>query len=75
MDSNYIIERLKSTPFKYPTVNLIRTRLSNLDEAAKEEILNSLKKQLYRESNMDIQQQLSQLVYHFPNTSSFHAAS
>ena len=63
MDSNYIIERLKSTLYKYPTMIILQTRLNNLDEESKNEILISLKKQLYRESNMDIQQQLSTLVY------------
>lgn len=66
MDSHYIIDRLKSTPYKYPTVAILQTRLSNLNEEQKEEILCNLKKQLYRESNMDIQQQLSTLVYRLP---------
>lgn len=66
MDSNYIISRLKSTPYKYPTVALLQIRLSNLDAESKEQILISLKKQLYVERNMDIQQQLAELVYHLP---------
>lgn len=66
MDSNYIINRLKTTPYKFPTVALLQTRLDNLGEETKEEILLSLKKQLYIESNMDIQKPLSQLVYKLP---------
>ncbi len=66
MDSHYFINRLKSTPFKFPTVALLQTRLDNLEEDAKYEILSSLKKQLYKESNMDIQKPLSQLVYRLP---------
>lgn len=66
MDSHYIIKRLKSTPYKYPTMAILQSRLSNLDEEKKYEIMESLKKQLYRESNSDIQQQLSTLVYRFP---------
>lgn len=66
MDSNYIIERLKSTPFKYPTMVLLQTRLNNLDESKKQQILNSLKQQIYKERNVDIQKQLSELVYRLP---------
>lgn len=66
MNSHYIINRLKSTPFKYPTMAILQTRLSNLDEESKGELLSNLKKQLYKESNMDIQQQLSTLVYRLP---------
>ena len=66
MDSHYIINRLKSTPFKYPTMAILQTRLSNLDEESKGELLSSLKKQIYKESNMDILPQLSTLVYKLP---------
>ena len=66
MDSHYIINRLRSTPYKYPTMAILQTRLSNLDEEKKYEIMASLKKQLYRESNIDIQEQLSSLVYKMP---------
>lgn len=66
MDSNYIINRLKSTPFKYPTMILLQSRLNNLDQHSKNMILHSLKQQIYKERNMDIQLQLEQLVYHLP---------
>lgn len=66
MDSNYIINRLKSTPFKHTTVNLLRNRLSNLEEDVKQIIIANLKKQLYQERNLDIQQQLFELIYRMP---------
>ncbi len=69
MDSNYIIDRLKATPYKYPTVALLQTRLNNLDEEIKGEILSSLKKQLHMTSNIDIQVPLEELVYHLPKAS------
>ena len=66
MDSNYIITRLKSTPFKYPTVELLRSRLKNLDENIRFEILSSLKKELWKEKNVDIYEPLIELVYRMP---------
>jgi hypothetical protein len=63
MDTNYIITRLKTTPYKYTTVAFLRTRLNNLDADMKNEILSSLKKQLHIESNIDIHQSLTLLVY------------
>lgn len=66
MDSNYIISRLKSTPFKYPTVALLRSRMSNLDEERKYEIVSNLKKQLYMERNVDIQEPLEELLFRSP---------
>jgi len=66
MDSNYIINRLKTTPYKYTTVNFLLTRLSNLEEDVKQIIIANLKKQLYQERNLDIQQQLFELIYRMP---------
>lgn len=66
MDSNYIITRLKSTPFKYPTVELLRSRLGNLDSEKRQEILSTLKKQIWKERNVDIQEPLLELVYRMP---------
>ncbi|MFC6097624.1 hypothetical protein ACFPVY_13285 [Flavobacterium qiangtangense] len=66
MDSNYIITRLKSTQFKYPTVELLRSRLKNLDENIRFEILSSLKKELWKEKNVDIYEPLIELVYRMP---------
>ena len=66
MDSDYIIYRLKSTPYKFPTVALLKTRLNNMDAESKEQILVCLKRQLYAERNIDIQAQLNELVYYLP---------
>lgn len=63
MDADYIIYRLRSTPYKFPTVDVLKRRLNNLDEDSKGQILISLKRQLYAERNMDIQLQLNELVY------------
>lgn len=66
MDSNYIITRLKSTQFKYPTVELLRSRLKNLDENIRFEILSSLKQEIWKERNDDIYEPLIELVYRMP---------
>lgn len=66
MDSNYIINRLRATPYKFPTVALLQTRLDNLEEETKCEILLNLKQQLNKTYNLDIQALLSQLVYRLP---------
>ena len=66
MDSDYIIYRLKSTPYKFPTVALLKTRLNNMDAESKEQILVCLKRQLYAERNIDIQAQLNELVCYLP---------
>lgn len=69
MDSNYIINRLKTTQFKYPTVELLRSRLKNLDENLRFEILSSLKNELWKEKNNDIYEPLLELVYRMPMAS------
>ncbi len=69
MDSNYIINRLKNTPYKFPTVAVLRSRLNNLDNDTKEEIFSNLKLQLYKERNFDIQEPLEELLYRFPAAS------
>lgn len=66
MDANYIIDRLKSTLYKHPTVTVLRSRLNNLDEERREAILTSLKKQIHKERNYDIQDHLQELVYRMP---------
>lgn len=66
MDSNYIISRLKSTLYKYPTVTVLQNRLANLDEEQKQAILSSLKKQINKERNLDIKEPLAMLVYRLP---------
>lgn len=66
MDSNYIINRLKSTPYKYPTVALLRNRLKNLDPHKRNEIISNLKIERHRERNADIDEPLQELLYRMP---------
>lgn len=66
MDANYIINRLKSTLFKYPTVDVLRNRLKNLDEKRRNSIVSSLKIELYKHKNSDIQEPLVELLYKMP---------
>ncbi|MNE92828.1 hypothetical protein D3C80_1906010 [compost metagenome] len=66
MDSNYIINRLKSTPYKYPTVDLLRSRLKNLEENKRFEVLSILRKELWKERNIDIHEPLIELLYRLP---------
>ena len=66
MDSNYIINRLKSTLFKYPTVDLLRKRLNNLDEKTRAIVTSNLKIELYKHKNSDIQEPLLELIYKMP---------
>jgi hypothetical protein len=63
MDANYIITRLKSTLYKYPTVEVLRNRLKNLDDDKRSEIMSNLKMELYKHRNADIQEPLLELVY------------
>lgn len=66
MDKNYIIDRLKQTPYKYAAVAFLRARLNNLDEKRRNLLLADLKKEVYKESNYDIQNPLTELIYHMP---------
>lgn len=66
MDANYIINRLKSTLFKYPTVDVLRNRLKNLDEKKRNSIVSSLKIEMYKHTNSDIQDPLVELLYKMP---------
>lgn len=66
MDSNYIINRLKTTLYKYPTVELLRSRLRNLEESKRHEVIVSLKKEVWREKNIDIHEPLVELLYRMP---------
>jgi len=63
MDSKYIINRLKSTLYKYPTVQLMKSRLSNLGESERYEIVSNLKVELYKHRNVDIHEPLFELLY------------
>jgi len=66
MDSNYVISRLKSTPYKYPTVALLRSRLKNLDDSKRDEVVSDLRTELWRERNADIHEPLIELLYRMP---------
>ncbi len=66
MDSKYIITRLKTTPYKYPTVEILRDRLKNVDQEKKQQIVSSLKVELCRECNLDIYDHLVELLYKKP---------
>lgn len=66
MDSNYIISRLKSTPFKHSTVVFLRNRMNNLEEQIKNQIVSNLKNQLYMGRNVDIQEPLEELLFRTP---------
>ncbi len=63
MDSNYIIKRLKGARYKYETVEILRTRINNLDPDAKQQIVANLKMELYRVCNADIFDPLADLLY------------
>ncbi|HEX8561910.1 MAG TPA: hypothetical protein VF676_02915 [Flavobacterium sp.] len=63
MDSQYIISRLKSTPYKFPTAQVLRTRLQNLDEAQRQQVYSSLKIELHKERNLDIYEPLAEVVH------------
>ena len=62
MDSKYIINRLKSTPYKHSTVDLLRIRLENLDEINRSEIMLDLKIELSSYYNVDIHESLRALL-------------
>ena len=66
MDTDYIINRLKSTPYKFTTVAFLKARINNMEEHRKQEVLLSLRKQLDKESNLDIQESIFELVYRLP---------
>jgi hypothetical protein len=66
MDSKYIITRLKSSPYKYPTADVLRVRLRNLEQDKKRQIVSNLKMELCRECNTDIYEPLFELLYRLP---------
>jgi len=66
MDSNYIINRLKSTLYKYPTAELLKTRLKNLEEDKRTEIVSKLKVELHKHKNADIHEPLFDMLYRAP---------
>ena len=66
MDSKYIINRLKTTLYKYPTAEVLCTRLRNLEEDKKRHIIANLKMELHMECNVDIYEPLYELLYKMP---------
>ena len=66
MDSDYIINRLKSTPYKYYTVQLLRMRLANLDKLQLDWLFLDLKMELRKHNNAAIYEQLCELIYRNP---------
>ena len=66
MNSNYIIDRLKSTRYQYPTVSFLRTRLQNLEEQKRKEVISGLKIALCKAKNVDIHEPLTDLLYRMP---------
>ncbi|RZJ35317.1 MAG: hypothetical protein EOO51_05385 [Flavobacterium sp.] len=62
MDANYVINRLKSTPYKFPTAEVLRQRLHNLSDPERAQILNSLKAELWKEKNIDIHEPLHDMM-------------
>lgn len=66
MNAKYIIERLKSTLYKYPTAAILRERLNNLDESTRYVITESLKKEFHKERNHDIKEPLQELLFRMP---------
>lgn len=66
MDTNYIITRLKATPYKYSTVDLMRLRLKNIDEDSRHKIVSNLKIEVWKECNTDIHEPLLELLHRMP---------
>ncbi len=69
MDSEYIIERLKTTPYKYATVEVLKRRLGNVADYLRNQIVDNLKKELRREENTDIRHLIHDLLYRKPLSS------
>ena len=66
MDSHYIVNRLKVARYKYPTAEVLKTRLINLDPNKRYQIVSNLKVELCKECNIDIYEPLFQLVHRMP---------
>ena len=69
MDSDYIIERLKSAPYKYATVELLRRRLADMADYMRNQVIDKLKKELKKEENSDIYYLLADLLHRRPLSS------
>ena len=62
IDSNYIIQRLKLTPYKPYTVQLLRMQLENIDKFHRQLLFSDLKTELNANDNLDIYQQICELI-------------
>jgi hypothetical protein len=62
MDANYVITRLKNTRYKFPTAQVLKERISNMDPHQKQQLITSLKPHLWRGSNSDIYEPLYRLM-------------
>ena len=63
MDSDYIIERLKTAPYRYTTVEALRRKLENMTDYMRNRIIDKLKKELRKEENSDIYHLLADLLH------------
>lgn len=69
MDSDYIIERLKTAPYRYAAVEALRRRLENMADYMRNQIMDKLKKELRKEENSDISHLLADLLNRRPFSS------
>lgn len=69
MDANYIINRIRSARHQYPTVQLLKNRVANLDNFSQVNLYNELKRAYYKHENADIQESLAEFVYKMPMAS------
>lgn len=70
MDSDYIIERLRTAPYRYAAVESLRRRLENMADYMRNHITDKLKKELRKEENSDIYHLLVDLLHRRPSLSS-----
>lgn len=64
MDANYIVNRLKSSPYKNFTVQVLKNRLENLDENQRGAVYSGLKVEVHRHHNFNIHEYLRELLNH-----------
>ena len=66
MNSNYIVNRLKGTLYKYHTAQLLKSRLRNLSDLDRNQVVSNLKVELHKQNNYDIQESLFELLNRSP---------
>jgi len=62
MDAKYIVSRLKNARYKFPTAQVLKERIQNMEQHEKHQLLMSLKPHLWHWSNTDIHEPLSELM-------------